>query len=50
MVYRRGVGNRGNRFWKLIHLGVQMGWLKAGSENSWIGVGEEWTEETSSRV
>ena len=49
MVYRR-VGRRGNRFWKLIDLGVQMGWLEAGPENSWIDVGEGWTEATSSRV
>jgi len=45
-VYRR-VGNRANKFWKLITLGVQMGWLEAGPENAWIDVGEGWTEGAS---
>ena len=48
-VYRR-VGNRANKFWKLITLGVQMGWLEAGPENAWIDVGEGWTEESSLQV
>lgn len=41
----RSVGNRGNRFWKLINLGIQMGWLEVGPENTWIDVGKGWTEE-----
>ena len=48
-VYRR-VGNRANKFWKLITLGVQMGWLEAGPDNSWIDVGEGWTEGASLQV
>jgi len=48
-VYRR-VGNRANKFWKLITLGVQMGWLEAGPENAWIDVGEGWTEGASLQV
>ena len=40
----RGVGNRGNRFWKLIGLGIEMGWLEAGPRNAWIDVGKGWTE------
>ncbi|KAF9786146.1 hypothetical protein BJ322DRAFT_1218480 [Thelephora terrestris] len=43
MVYK-GVGNRGNRFWRLIDLGVRMGWLEAGPANAWIDVGKGWTE------
>ena len=45
-VYKR-VGNRANRFWKLIILGVQMGWLEVGPDNSWIDVGNGWSEETN---
>jgi len=41
----RNVGNRANRFWKLIELGVQMGWLEIGPENAWIDVGKGWTED-----
>lgn len=48
-VYKH-VGNRANRFWKLIDLGVQMGWLEAGPGNTWIDIGKGWTEETSSQV
>ena len=48
-VYRR-VGNRANRFWRLIELGVQMDWLETGPENTWIDVGKGWAEETDSRV
>lgn len=44
----RGVGNRANRFWKLIELGVQMGWLETGPENAWIDVGMGWTEDIGS--
>jgi len=44
----RNVGHRGNRFWKLISLGVQMGWLETGPENSWIDVGMGWTEDIGS--
>ncbi|KAF9648513.1 hypothetical protein BDM02DRAFT_2240744 [Thelephora ganbajun] len=43
----RGVGSRANRFWKLIDLGVQMGWLEAGPEKAWIDVGKGWTEEVT---
>jgi len=46
----RNVGSRGNRFWRLIDLGVQMGWLEAGPENAWVDVGKGWTEETSLQV
>ena len=46
----RNLGNRANRFWKLIDLGVQMGWLEAGPGNAWIDVGKGWTGETSSQV
>jgi len=49
MVYRN-VGSRGDRFWRLINLGVQMGWLEARPENAWIDVGKRWAEETSSQV
>ena len=42
----RGTGSRGNRFWKLIDLGVQMGWLETGPENAWVAVGKGWTEES----
>ena len=48
-VYRH-VGKRANRFWKLIDLGVQMGWLEAGPENAWVDVGKGWTEGTNSQV
>ena len=44
MIYK-GVGSRGNRFWKLINLGVQMGWLEAGPETAWIDVGKGWSGE-----
>ena len=44
----RNVGQRANRFWKLIGLGVQMGWLETGPGNSWIDVGMGWTEDTGS--
>jgi len=44
----RNVGYRANRFWKLIGLGVQMGWLEVGPENSWIDVGMGWTEDIGS--
>lgn len=40
----KGVGSRGNRFQKLIDLGIQMGWLETGPENAWIDVGKGWTE------
>lgn len=43
MVYK-GAGGRGNKFWKLIDLGVQMEWLEAGPGNTWIDVGKGWTE------
>lgn len=45
MVYK-GVGNRGNRFWKLIDLGVEMEWLEVGPENAWVDIGKGWTEDT----
>lgn len=44
----RNVGGRANRFWKLIHLGVQMGWLETGPGNVWIDVGKGWTEDIES--
>ena len=44
----RNVGYRANRFWKLISLGVQMGWLEVGPKNSWIDVGMGWTEDIGS--
>ena len=47
-VYRR-VGNRANRFWKLIELGVQMDWLEIGPEKAWIDVGRGWAEEIDPR-
>ena len=47
-VYRR-VGSRANRFWKLIDLGVQMGWLETGPGNTWIDVGKGWAEEVDPR-
>jgi hypothetical protein len=43
----KGVGSRGNRFWKLINLGVQMGWLEAGPEDAWVDVGKGWADESS---
>jgi hypothetical protein len=42
----RGVGSRGNRFWKLVELGVKMGWLEAGPGNAWIDIGKGWADET----
>lgn len=42
----RNVGHRANRFWRLIDLGVQMGWLETGPEKAWIDVGKGWTEDT----
>lgn len=44
----KGVGSRGNRYRKLIDLGVQMGWLEVGPENAWVDVGKGWSEEASS--
>lgn len=44
----RGVGGRGNRFWKLVDLGIQMGWLEAGPGKAWIDIGKGWAEETNS--
>ena len=44
----KGVGTRANKFWRLIDLGVQMGWLEAGPENAWIDVGKGWAEEATS--
>lgn len=43
MVYKNA-GSRGNKFWKLIDLGVRMGWLEAGPGNAWIDVGKGWAE------
>lgn len=48
-VYKH-VGSRANRFWKLVSLGIQMGWLEVGPGNAWIDVGKGWTEETGSQV
>ena len=44
----RGVGSRGNRFWRLINLGVQMGWLETGPGDAWIDIGMEWAGDVGS--
>jgi hypothetical protein len=44
----KNAGNRANRFWRLICLGIKMGWLESGPGNAWIDVGKGWTEDPGS--
>ena len=44
----KNAGNRANRFWRLIGLGIKMGWLESGPGNAWIDVGKGWTEDPGS--